>query len=107
MSLRDARATFWPCASYVRPLSLRGKAPPMKSLYVFRTGSRSGIAHHDVDIARNTRCRAGSGEGLARAPRYPAEPMGIFRRHEQSGDTKPHEETTRKKDRFVIKTGRD
>ena len=31
-SLRDARATFCPSASYVRPDSLRGKAPPMKSL---------------------------------------------------------------------------
>src|SRR6266513_2288332 len=40
-SLRDARATFWPSASYVRPDSLRGKAPPMNSLYVFLTGRRS------------------------------------------------------------------
>ncbi len=31
-SLREARATFWPSASYVRPDSLRGNAPPMKSL---------------------------------------------------------------------------
>src|SRR3954471_13670676 len=40
-SLREARATFCPSASYVRPDSLRGKEPPMKSLYVFLTGSRS------------------------------------------------------------------
>src|SRR6187397_435756 len=39
-SLRDARATFWPSASYVRPDSERGNAPPMNSLYVLRTGSR-------------------------------------------------------------------
>ena len=31
-SLREARATFWPSASYVRPDSERGNAPPMKSL---------------------------------------------------------------------------
>src|SRR5581483_6542973 len=40
-SFRDARATFWPCDSYVRPLSDRGNAPPMKSLYVFFTGMRA------------------------------------------------------------------
>src|SRR5436190_16147229 len=40
-SLRDARATFCPSASYVRPDSLRGNAPPMYSLYVFFTGRRS------------------------------------------------------------------
>src|SRR3954471_3422128 len=40
-SLRDARATFCPSASYVRPDSLRGNAPPMNSLYVFLTGSRA------------------------------------------------------------------
>src|SRR5215212_2592036 len=39
-SLRDARETFCPSASYVRPDSERGNAPPMKSLYVFLTGSR-------------------------------------------------------------------
>src|SRR5438093_12492175 len=39
-SLRDARATFWPSASYVRPDSERGNAPPMNSLYVFLTGRR-------------------------------------------------------------------
>src|ERR687888_467268 len=42
-SLREARATFWPSASYVRPDSERGNAPPMNSLYVFLTGSRLGI----------------------------------------------------------------
>src|SRR5579864_8585047 len=31
-SLRDARATFWPSASYVRPDSDRGNAPPTYSL---------------------------------------------------------------------------
>src|SRR3954453_23581043 len=31
---------FCPCASNVRPLSLRGNAPPMNSLYVFFTGRR-------------------------------------------------------------------
>ena len=31
-------ATFCPSASYVRPDSERGNAPPMYSLYVFRTG---------------------------------------------------------------------
>jgi hypothetical protein len=36
-SFRDPRATFAPSASYVRPDSDRGNAPPMKSLYVFRT----------------------------------------------------------------------
>src|SRR3954470_3791031 len=40
-SLREARATFCPSASYVRPDSLRGNAPPMNSLYVFLTGSRA------------------------------------------------------------------
>src|SRR6478672_6233907 len=40
-SFREARATFWPSASYVRPDSLRGNEPPMNSLYVFFTGSRS------------------------------------------------------------------
>src|SRR3954453_9605588 len=40
-SLREARATFCPCASYVRPDSLRGNAPPMNSLAVFFTGIRS------------------------------------------------------------------
>src|SRR5579884_3833073 len=52
-SLREARATFWPSASYVRPDSLRGKAPPMKSLYVFLTGSRSateGLRLLEVEI---------------------------------------------------------
>src|SRR5690348_10375964 len=39
-SLREPRATFCACASYVRPLSLRGNAPPMNSLYVFLTGRR-------------------------------------------------------------------
>src|SRR5207237_4393445 len=39
-SFRDARATFCPSASYVRPDSERGNSPPMKSLYVFLTGSR-------------------------------------------------------------------
>src|SRR2546422_6439102 len=40
-SLRDARATLAPSASYVRPDSERGNAPPMNSLYVFLTGRRS------------------------------------------------------------------
>src|SRR5919201_1686920 len=39
-SLRDARATFCPSASYVRPDSEGGIAPPMNSLYVFLTGRR-------------------------------------------------------------------
>src|SRR3954471_1335000 len=39
-SLREPLATFCPSASYVRPDSLRGNAPPMKSLYVFFTGRR-------------------------------------------------------------------
>src|ERR671927_1345793 len=39
-SLRDARATFWPSVSYVRPDSERGNSPPTNSLYVFLTGSR-------------------------------------------------------------------
>src|SRR5262245_2936289 len=39
-SFREARATFCPSASYVRPDSDRGKAPPMNSLYVFLTGRR-------------------------------------------------------------------
>src|SRR5437763_9223280 len=39
-SFRDARATFSPSASYVRPDSERGNAPPTKSLYVFLTGRR-------------------------------------------------------------------
>src|SRR5689334_8538366 len=40
-SLRDARATFWPSASYVRPDSERGNSPPTNSLYVFLTARRS------------------------------------------------------------------
>ena len=31
-SRKDARATFWPSASYVRPDSERGNEPPTKSL---------------------------------------------------------------------------
>src|SRR2546421_2340689 len=42
-SLRDARATFCASASYVRPDSERGNAPPMNSLYVFLTGRRSAM----------------------------------------------------------------
>src|SRR5436190_11985337 len=52
-SLREPRATFCPSASYVRPDSLRGKAPPMNSLYVFLTGSRSateGLRLLEIEI---------------------------------------------------------
>ena len=52
-SFREASATFWPSASYVRPDSLRGNAPPMKSLYVFLTGSLSateGLASGEVHV---------------------------------------------------------
>src|SRR3954468_19449704 len=52
-SLRDARATFCPSASYVRPDSLRGNAPPMYSLYVFFTGRRSatpGLAVLELQV---------------------------------------------------------
>ena len=49
-SLRDALATFCPSASYVRPLSLRGNAPPMNSLYVFFTGASQSarIAREEI-----------------------------------------------------------
>src|SRR4051794_7240998 len=52
-SFREARATFCPSASYVRPDSERGNAPPMKSLYVFLTGRRSateGLASVEGEI---------------------------------------------------------
>jgi len=42
--LREPRATFCPSASYVRPDSLRGNAPPTNSLYVFLTGSLATVA---------------------------------------------------------------
>src|SRR5438874_2283364 len=53
-SFRDARATFCPSASYVRPDSERGKAPPMNSLYVFLTGRRLAIAVLELQIRPQT-----------------------------------------------------
>src|SRR5512133_430688 len=60
-SLRDARATFCPSASYVRPDSLRGNAPPMNSLYVLRTGSLTSLTAFGSRLAE-----PGSTEGSRR-----------------------------------------
>src|ERR687895_1535265 len=68
VSLRDARATFCPSAMYVRPDSERGKAPPMKSLYVFRTGRR--FAATAIRLADPARFRTtGTARGRATRPR--------------------------------------
>ncbi len=61
---RQALASIAPCASrttYARPDSVRGNAPPMNSLYVFRTPSRSpGPRRREGERGRGTRVKDGS-----------------------------------------------
>src|SRR5262245_18659592 len=67
-SFLDARATFCLSATYVRPDSERGNAPPTNSLYVFRTGSRPTATPVLCGRGRSSRGGRGSGRRCSRPP---------------------------------------